>query len=129
MKMKTILCFFVAALLIFGCTKNTNSENQITIKINSIDAITKRLRVNMFDTIDFRMTKFGFPTQKYVNVAEYITDSTGSVYIKVDLNEEYRFMISGTNGYGSANFTKAFSKEKLKDGQEVNIEVISLDNR
>ena len=127
--MKIILCFFVGALLISGCTDKTNSENQITIKINSIDAKTKQLRVNMFDAIDVRMTKFGFPTQKYVKVAEYITDSAGTVDVKVDSNEEYRFMISGTNGYGSANFTKAFSKEKLKDGQEVNIEVISLDNR
>ena len=129
MKMKTILCFFVGALLICSCTNKTNSENQITIKINSIDVKTKQLRVNMFDTVDVRMTKFGFPTQKYVKVAEYITDSTGSVEIKCDSNEEYRFMISGANIYGSANFTKAFSKEKLKDGQEVNIEVISLDNR
>lgn len=128
MKIKTILCFFVGALLICSCTNKTNSENQITIKINSIDVKTKQLRVNMFDTVDVRMTKLGFPIQKYVKVAEYITDYTGSVEIKCDSNEEYRFMISGPNVYGSANFTKAFTKEKLKDGQVVNIEVVTLEN-
>lgn len=95
--MKTILCFLVGALLICSCTNKTYSENQITLKINSIDVKTKQLRVNMFDTLDVRMTKFGFPIQKYVKVAEYITDSTGSVEIKCDSNEEYRFMISGPN--------------------------------
>lgn len=126
---KKIICISVVAMLISSCTNKTNSENQITIKINSIDVKTKQLRVNMFDTLDVRMTKSGFPTQKYVKVAEYITDSTGSVEIKCDSNEEYRFMISGPNVYGSANFTKPFTKEKLKDGQVVNIEVVTLDNR
>jgi len=116
-------------MLISSCTNKGNLDNQISLKINSIDSKTKQRRVNMFDPIDVRMTKFGILTQEYVKVAEYITDSNGSVEIKVDSNEEYRFMISGANIYGSANFTKAFSKEKLKDGQEVNIEVISLDNR
>lgn len=129
LKMKIIVCISVVALLIFSCTKKTNLENQITIKINSIDGKTKQRRVNMFDTIEVRITEFGIPMQKYVKVAEYITDSTGSVKIKVNSTEEYRFMISGPNIYGSANFTEAFTKEKLKDGQEVNIEVISLENR
>jgi hypothetical protein len=126
---KKIICISVVAMLISSCTNKGNLHNQITIKINSIDSKTKQRRVNMFDPIDVRMTKFGILTQEYIKVAEYIMDSTGSVEIKVDSNEEYRFMISGANIYGSSNFTKAFSKEKLKDGQEVNIEVISLDNR
>lgn len=115
-------------MLVSSCTKN-NLDNQITIKINSIDGKTKQPRVNKFDTIDVRITKFGFPTRKYVKIAEYITNSTGSVEIKVDSIEEYRFIIRGTNIYGSANFTKGFSKEKLKEAQEVNIEVISLEKR
>ena len=125
LKMKTITCISVITLLIFSCTKKTNLENQITIKINSIDSKTKQLRVNKFDVIEVRITEFGFPMQKYVKVAEYKTDSNGSVKIKVDSTEEYIFMIGGPNIYGSAEFTEAFTKEKLKDGQEVNIEVIS----
>ena len=47
-------------MLIYSCTNKTNCENQITIKINSIDVKTKQLRVNMFDTVDVRITKSGF---------------------------------------------------------------------
>lgn len=129
LKAKIMLYVFITLMLISSCTKKDNLENQITIKINSIDEKTKKRRVNLFDTIDVRITEFGVPMEKYVKVAEYITDSNGSVRIKVDSTKEYRFMIGGSNIYGSANFTKAFTKEKLKDGQEVNIEVISLDNR
>ena len=49
---KKIICISVVAMLISSCTNKTNSENQITIKINSIDVKTKQLRVNMFDTLD-----------------------------------------------------------------------------
>lgn len=62
-------------------------------------------------------------------MAEYTTDSTGSVKIMLDGTEGYNFLLRGSNIYGSAEFSEAFTKEKLKDGQEVNIEIISLDNR
>lgn len=129
LKTRTMVFIFKIALLISSFTKNNNLENQITVKINSIDNETKQPRVKMFETIDVRISEFVFPMRKYVKVAEYITDSTGSVKIKIDSAEEYRFMISRPNVYGSANFIEAFSKEKLKDGQEVNIEVIFLENR
>jgi hypothetical protein len=123
------LTFTILLLILFTfCEKKSNLENQITVKINSIDGITKKSRVNIFDTIDVRVTKYGIPMQKYVKIAEYITDSSGSVKIKIDPTKEYRFIIGGKYIYGSANFTEAFTKEKLKNEQEINIEVISTDN-
>ncbi len=115
--------------LISSCKNENDLENQITIKINSIDSKTKQRRVNMFDTIDVRMAKFGFPMRRFVKVAEYIIDSTGSVKIKIDSTKGYSFFLSGLNVYGSENFDEAFTKEKLKNGQEVNIEAISFENR
>ena len=121
LKIKIVLCVFI----IFSCNKNTNLENKINIKINSIDSETKQLRVNTFDVIEVRVESFGYLMKTYEKVDEYTTDSTGSVKIDIDGSKQYRFMISGPNGFGSANFTEAFTKEKLKDGQEVNIEVTS----
>lgn len=130
LKVKIIVCISIMAFLISSCTKKPDLENQITIKINSIDSKTKQPRVNTFDTIDVRIKKFGFLTQRFVKVGEYATDSIGSVKIKIDSTEEYIFMLSsGKNIYGSAEFTEAFTKEKLKDGQEVDIEVFSIENR
>lgn len=125
LKMSIVLCVLLVAMLISSCKGKSDLENQITIIINSIDNKTKQNRVNMFDTIDVRIAEFGIPTRKYVKVAEYITDSTGSVRVKLDKNEEYHFILGGKNIYGSTEF----SKGELKDGQEVNIEVISLENR
>ncbi|CCG52344.1 Hypothetical protein KQS_01760 [Flavobacterium indicum GPTSA100-9 = DSM 17447] len=115
--------------MILSCNKNTNLENKITIKVNSIDSDSKQLRVNTFDVIEVRAEGFGYLMKTYEKVGEYTTDSSGSVKIEIDGSKQYRFMISGPNGYGSANFTEAFTKEKLKDGQEVNIEVITHENR
>lgn len=126
---KTLVLFSISFFLFFNCINKSSIENQIKIKINSIDNKTKKPRVNKFDNIEVRVTEFGFPTKKFVKIAEYTTDSTGSVVFNVDSEEEYRFLISGPNIYGSSSFTTAFTKDKLKDGQEVNIEVISLDNR
>lgn len=122
--------FSILLLVLFAtCNKKSDFENQITIELNSIDGKTKQNRVNKFDTIEVRKTKFGIFSHRYVKVEEYVTNSEGSVKIKVDSTQEYRFLIRGPYIYGSANFTKAFTKEKLKDGQEVNLEVISLENR
>ena len=126
---KILVCISVLIFLISSCKNENDLENQITIKINSIDSKTKQRRVNMFDTIDVRMAKFGFPMRRFVKVAEYIIDSTGSVKIKIDSTKGYSFFLSGLNVYGSENFDEAFTKEKLKNGQEVNIEAISFENR
>lgn len=126
---KILVYIYVLFFLISSCKKGNDLENQITIKINSNDSKTKQRRVNMYDTIDVRMQGIGFLTQSFDKVGEYVTDSTGSVKIKLDGTEEYIFILSGPNIYGSAEFARAFTKEKLKDDQEVNIEVISLENR
>jgi hypothetical protein len=126
---KKITLVFAFFLFNLSCAKKTNLKNQITIKIFSIDSETKQARVNKFDTIDVRMRGIGFLTQSFDKVGEYVTDSSGSVEIKLDSTEEYRFIIDGSNIHGSESFTEAFSKERLKDGQEVNIEVISRKNR
>ncbi len=81
----------------------------------------------MFDTIVIRKEGIGYLTKTYTKVGEYITDSTGSVKIKVNRNEGYMFLLSRMGVYGSENFAGAFTKEKLKDGQVVNIEAIPID--
>ena len=126
---KQIIFVFAVVFLNLGCARKPNLKNQITIKIISIDSETKQARVNKFDTIDVRMRAFGYFIQSFEKIGEYVTDSTGSVEIKLDSTEEYRFILDGSNIHGSAAFTEAFSKERLKDGQEVNIEVISRKNR
>ena len=114
------------ALLTLSCSKKSD---QITITIHAIDSKTKQPRVNTFDTIEVRKEEFGYLMKTFKKVAEYTTDATGSVKISLDGTEGYNFSLSEPNIYGSAEFSEAFTKEKLKDGQEINIEVVSLDNR
>lgn len=125
LKTKIVVCISIMFFLISSCNKKNDLENQITIKINSIDSKTKKPRVNAFDTIEVRMRCVGYLMKTFKKVGEYTTDSTGSVKIKLDSTEQYIFLLRGPNIYGSAEFTEAFTKERLKDGQEVNIEVIS----
>jgi hypothetical protein len=129
LKIKIVLYISTLFFLISSCSKKSDLENQITIKINSINSETKKPRVNAFDTIEVRMQGIGYLMKTFKKVREYTTDSTGSVKIKLDSTEKYIFIVKGTNIYGSAGFTGAFTKETLKDGQEVNIEVISLENQ
>jgi len=124
LKMKIVLCI-IMALLLSNCTKKSDLENQITIKINLIDSKTKEPRADVFDTIDVRMQGIGYLMKTFNKVGEYVTDSTGSVKIKVDRTEEYYFIVEEPNIYGSIDFTKG----ELKNDQEVNIEVMSLENR
>jgi len=127
-KTKIILRIFIMFFLISSCTHKSDLENQITIKITSIDSKTKQPRINMFDTIVVRKEENGYLTKIYSKVGEYITDSTGSVKIEIDQNEGYKFILRHRGFYGSESFGEPFTKEKLKDDQEVNIEVISLEN-
>jgi hypothetical protein len=129
LKTRIVVCNSIMVFLILSCNKKNDLKNQITIKINSIDNKTKLARVNAFDTIEVRMQGFGYLTKTFDKVGEYVTDSTGSVKVKLDCTEEYIFILGGPNIYGSAEFTEAFTKEKLKDGQEVNIEVISTESK
>ncbi len=113
-----------------NCNNNNSFKNSITIKINSIDKNTKQQRLNMFDTIEVRKEYFGYLKKTYKIVGKHVLNSKGSIKIKIDSTQGYRFFINGVDGaYGTENFTKGFTKEKLKDGQEINIEVFSLENR
>ena len=126
LKISIVLCAVLVAILISSCEGKKDLKNQITIIVNSVDKDTKENRVNMFDTIEVRVARPGFPVRRFVKVAEYTTDSTGSVSVKVDKSEENHFMIGGKSKFFGST---AFSKGDLKDGQEVNIEVISLEDR
>jgi len=129
LKIKRTIFAILLLVLFTTCNKKSDFKYQITIELNCIDSKTKQHRVNKFDTIEVRKTKFNIFTQRYVKVEEYVTNSEGSVKIKVDSTQEYRFLIRGPYVYGTANFTEAFTKERLKDGQKVNIEAISIENR
>lgn len=61
-------------------------------------------------------------------VGEYVTDSTGSVTIKIDRDEGYLFFLRRIGFYGEECFAEPYTKEKLKDGQDVNIKVRSYKN-
>lgn len=124
-KIKIIVSVFLLAILIWNCKRKSDLENQITIKINSIDAKTKQNRINKFDTIQIRIVKFGYLKKNFVAIGEYITDSKGSVKIELDPNKEYHISLYGTNVFGWANF----NKNDLKDGQEVNIEASPPEKR
>ena len=128
LKLKRIISTVFLLILFVTCNKKTDFENQITIKLNCIDIKTKEYRVNKFDTIEVSKATFGIFTQRFIKVEEYVTNSEGSVKIKIDSTQEYSFSIRGPYIYGSANFAEAYTKERLKDGQEVNIEVRTFKN-
>jgi len=111
--------------LVSSCNGKSDLKNQITVRITSIDSKTKQPRVNKFDTIDIRIKKMGYLMKRFVKVGEYTIDSMGSVTIKVDCTEENHFILSGPYIYGATEF----SAGELKDGQKVNIEAISLEDR
>lgn len=128
LKISTLLC--ALAVLISSCERKIDPKNQITIIINSVDGNTKENRVNMFDTIDVRIARWGFPMKRFVKVAEYITDSTGSVKVELDKSDENHFILNGKyiNGIYITGSTY-FSEGDLKDGEKVNLEVDSVDYR
>ncbi len=111
------------ALVISSCNRKIDLENQITIKINSIDSKTKLPRINAFDTIDVRIESIGFPTKRFPKIAEYVTDSSGSVKIKIDRTEKYLLLLGAPYIFGSEDIVG----QNLKDEQEINIEAIHLE--
>jgi hypothetical protein len=122
-KTKIVVCISVLALLISNCNRKTDSENQITIKINSIDSKTKQRRVSFFDTIEVRKERFGYLTKTFPVEKKYVMDSKGSVKIKIDTTKLYKIFVLGFKAFGS----EMYYPGHLKDGQEINIEVISLE--
>lgn len=120
-----IMVYVVLMVLFISSCKKANLENQITVEIKSIDRESKKLRLNTFDTIEVRVMRFGYLTKEYVQVGQYVTDNNGSVKIKVDRSEENHFILSGQNVYGATEF----SKNELKNGQIIYIDVIRLEKK
>lgn len=125
LKIKNATFFFFIVLLISNCKGKSDSENQISITINMIDSKTKQTRINAFDTIEVRKEGMGYLMKTFDKVEECITDTSGSVKIKIDKTEKYMFLLKRRNYFGSETFVG----ELLKDGQEVNVEVFSIENR
>jgi hypothetical protein len=119
------MCFSFLSLLLLNCKGKSDLENQITITIISIDKNTNQRRINMFDNVVVRKEGIGYLKKTFDKVGEYVTDSTGSVKIKIDSSKIYDFSVSGLNVLGGDMYYPGY----LKDGQEVHIEVISTENR
>ncbi|TDD99956.1 hypothetical protein [Flavobacterium sandaracinum] len=100
-------------------------ENQITITINSVDKETKQRRVNKFDTVIVRKEGIGYLMKTFDKVGQYVTDPTGSVKIKIDSSKICDISVSGLNVLGGDMYNPGY----LKDGQEINIEVVSIRNK
>lgn len=124
-KTKIVVCISILALLISNCNRKTDSENEITVKINSIDSKTKKRRVNLFDTVEVRKERFGYLTKTFPVEKKYIMDSTGSVKIKIDTTKLYKVFVLGFKAFGP----EMYYPGHLKDGQEINIEVISFEQK
>lgn len=58
-------------------------------------------------------------------IAQYITDSLGSVKIKIDRTEKYILILRAPYIYGGEDLIG----EELKDGQTVTIDAIHLDKK
>ena len=125
LKIKAIVIVSLLALLISNWKGESDLENQITITIHSIDKETKKPRVNLFDIVVVRKEGFGFPKAVYKKIGEYVTDSTGSVKVKIDSSKRCIISVKGLNVLGLEEFYPGH----LKNGQEVNIEVFSTKNR
>ncbi|MFM9988356.1 hypothetical protein [Flavobacterium sp.] len=125
LKTKILGYISIMFFLILSCNKKSDLENQITIKINSIDKETKKNRLNMFDTVVVRKEGIGYLMKTFNKVGEYVTDSTGSVKIKIDSTKTYDISVLGLNVLGG----EMCYPRHLKNGQEVNIEVFSIENR
>lgn len=122
---KILLYISVLFFLISSCKKGNDLENQITIKINSIDRETKQRRVNFFDTVEVRKEGFGFIKKTFPVEKIYIMDSMGSVKIKIDTTKIYDISVFGLGVLGGDMYFPGH----LKEGQEVSIEVMSLEKR
>ena len=114
LKIKNAIFFFLIVILISNCKGKSDSENQITIKINLIDSKTKQPRINAFDTIEVRKEGLGYLMKTFDKINECITDTSGSLKIKIDKSEKYMFLLKRRNYFGS----ETFDGELLKDGKK-----------
>lgn len=117
---KTIAgCLIISSL---GCT-NYENKKLIDVKINSVDRGSGKMRTNMFDTIEIRRERKGYLMKTFNEFGEYVTDSTGSVILKIDSTKITDISVSGENVLGGMIFYPG----DLKDGDEVNIEVFLIE--
>jgi hypothetical protein len=124
LKLNFIFWSILITQILSNCDRKSEL-NQITVKLNSIDEVTKKPRVNKFDTIEVRVESFGFPKKRFKKIAEYTTNSSGSVKIKIDPTEKYLLFLGAPFIYGS----EYIIGEKFINGQELNIEAIDLRSR
>ena len=117
---KTIAGCLIISLL--GCT-NYENKKLIDVKINSVDRGSGKMRTNMFDTIEIRREGKGSLMKTFNEFGEYVTDSTGSVIVKIDSTKINDISVSGENVLGGMMFYPG----NLKDGDEVNIEVFLIE--
>ncbi len=129
MQLKTLKSIMLLSVSLFflvsGCNRKTSLEDQITITINSVDKKTKQRRINMFDTLEVRKESFGLLKKTFPIERKYVMDSSGSVKIRIDTSKIYDFSVSGIEVLGGDMYYPGY----LKNGQEVNIEVFSIDER
>lgn len=125
LKTGTIIFVFFLIFLIVNCKGKSDLDNQITITINLIDKETKQRRVNLFDTVVVRKEGIGLLKKTFDKVGEYVTDSTGSVKVKIDSSKICDISISALNVLGG----EMYYPGSLQNGQKVNIEVFSVENR
>ncbi len=114
-----IMINLLLLILFLLCDSKSNLKNQITIAINSIDKASKQRRINMFDTVEISEESGGFFKKSFKIVGEFKTDSAGSVKVKVDPNKICNMYVKGFNVSGGTMYMSG----KLKNGQELNIEV------
>jgi hypothetical protein len=124
-KLKIFVFASLLSLFISNCNMKDDLKNQITITVNSVDKETKQRRVNKFDTVIVRKEGIGYLMKTFDKFGQYVTDSTGSVKIKIDSSKISDISVSGLNVLGGDTYNPGY----LKDGQEINIEVISIGNK
>lgn len=125
LKLEIVLFTSLLSLLISNCNMKDDLKNQITVTINSVDKETKQRRVNKFDTVVLRKEGIGYLMKTFDKVGQYVTDSTGSVKIRIDSSKICDISVSGLNVLGGDMYNPGY----LKDGQEINIEVVPIGNK
>ncbi|WPO83556.1 hypothetical protein SD427_04260 [Chryseobacterium sp. JJR-5R] len=118
---KIIIYIFFCFLLI-GCSSSENND-QIKVTIKVIDSETRQPRVN--DTVTIRQAKWGIP-RRYVEVGQYVTDSLGSVTLRINKVNRYSFETDGPNfAFGSDEYGEG----ELKNNQQIVIKVVPPDKK
>lgn len=107
----TCLCLSV---LFFNCS----TKEDISVTICSIDENTNLNRINKFDSVLVMVEDKGFLTKTFKEVGKYVTDSLGSVTIKIDNSKIYDFSIFSKDKYGAdmypADYFKNLDTVKIK---------------